>query len=220
MFASFDQLSIPEGIISVIGSGGKTSFLRYLSETLPGTVLLATSTRMYPFRDIPLIETGDEDAVRCALLNNRILCLGTPTEHGKLASPACSFAVLAGIADHVLVEADGSKGLPLKAHRSFEPVIPEGTAMTICITGLAGLGRPVSEVCHCPDLFAAMAGTEHDAVVTPEMLARVLNAEALADVYWINQTDLPYGEENARMLAGLLRKPAFAGSLKERKFLY
>jgi probable selenium-dependent hydroxylase accessory protein YqeC len=223
MFCSFDQFVIPGGIISVIGSGGKTSFLRYLSETLPGTVLLAASTHIYPFRGIPLLETNEEtdlETVRALLRENRLLCLGTPAENGKLTAPAGSFSALSRIADRVLVEADGSRCRPLKAHRSFEPVIPEGSALTVCIAGLSGLGQPVFDACHCPELFARLTGTNTDALVTPEMIARVLNAEDLADVYFINQTDLSGGKDAARKIADLIHKPVFAGSLKEKKFLY
>lgn len=223
MFVSFSRFSVPKGIVSMIGSGGKTSFLRWLSTTLSGRIILTTSTHIHPFDGIPLIETKEEadpDMIRDALHACNVLCLGSPSESGKLSSPRCSFETLAELADYVLVEADGSRGLPLKAHRSYEPAIPEGSAMTICVAGLSGLGKPIETSCHCPDLYADLIGKDKSAIVTPEMFAHALNTEALGDVYFINQTDLPDGEANARRICDLLAKPAFAGSLKKNTFLF
>ena len=79
-------------------------------------MIIATSTHIYPPEELP----------RSILppLTARIhgkICAGTPTETGKLTAPSQSWAELLTLADYVLVEADGSKGLPLKAHRAFEP---------------------------------------------------------------------------------------------------
>ncbi|MBR2767919.1 MAG: putative selenium-dependent hydroxylase accessory protein YqeC [Solobacterium sp.] len=222
MFVSFTRFSVPKGIVSLIGSGGKTSFLRWLSTTLDGKIILTTSTHIHPFEGIPLIETKEEadpGMIRDILHACSVLCLGSPSEPGKLSSPRCSFETLTSLADYVLVEADGSRGLPLKAHRAHEPAIPEGSAMTICVAGLSGLGQPIKTSCHCPDLYADLIGKDKSAIVTPEMFAQSLNTEALGDVYFINQTDLPDGEANARRICDLLAKPAFAGSLKEKSFL-
>ena len=47
-------LGVEKGVTAVIGSGGKTGLLAKLCQELPGTVILCTSTRIYPF-DLPLI---------------------------------------------------------------------------------------------------------------------------------------------------------------------
>lgn len=49
------------------------------------------------------------------------------------------------LADYTLVEADGSKGLPLKAHAPHEPVIPPQSNQTILVLGAEGLGRTVAQ---------------------------------------------------------------------------
>lgn len=124
-----------------------------------------------------------------------------------------TMAELAVLADYVIVEADGSKRLPLKAHAAHEPVIPPETSRTVCVVGLSGLGRRVAEVVHRPELFAPP-----ESVVTPELLAEVLNREALADIYYLNQTDL-CGEATAKKLASLLHRPAVWGSLRRGEVL-
>ncbi len=100
------------GVTAVIGSGGKTSLLRRLAAELPGTVLLCTTTHIRPFEEYPLLTAPTPEDIRKALAAHRVLCLGTPCENGKLTAPTLSVETLATLADHVLVEADGSRQLP------------------------------------------------------------------------------------------------------------
>jgi len=227
MYRPFEDFCVNGKCVSVIGSGGKTTFLRFLSAHLPDTVILTTSTHIYPFAGIPLVDTGDEGTsanrervlrgIRSALNSGRIVCLGKMEPSGKLASPSAvlPFEALLSEADHVLVEADGAAGLPLKAHRSWEPVIPACSDFTVCLAGASGIGRPVSEVCHCPELFARLAGISVTQQVTEEHVAAVLNQEALADCYLVNQTDAMTDPSMARHLCGMIRKEAFPVSLQK-----
>lgn len=210
----------------IIGSGGKTSFLRYLSERLPGTVILTTTTHMFPFQGIPLLNTardrkGLPGKIRDSLGQNKAVCLGNLLPEGKLSSPSDAIPLeeLLSLADYVLVEADGSRQLPLKAHRETEPVIPPCASLTIGIAGASGIGRPLREVCHCPGIFAALAMMKEDQTVQPEHIARVLNREDLADLYLVNQTDALADPRQALKLCALIRKKAFAGSLRTGSFL-
>ena len=221
MYRPFDKFR-PEGrLISVIGSGGKTTFLRWLSERLSGTVILTTSTHIQPFPEIPLVNASPENReqvlseLRDALARSRVVCLGNPEPSGKLAdpSPVVPFETLLDEADHVLVEADGAKGLPLKAHRPWEPVIPGCSDLTVCLVGASGIGKPVSEACHCPDLFASLAGITPDRIVRPEHIAAVLNRENPADCYLVNQVDTLPDPEEAVRLCDLINKDAFPCSL-------
>ncbi len=225
MYRPFEDFRIPVRCVSVVGSGGKTTFLRYLSERLPGTVVLTTSTHIYPFPGIPLVEAGSsaspEDRgrvlreLRSALAASRAVCLGKPEPSGKLADPSSvlSFGDLLSEADYVLIEADGAAGRPLKAHRPWEPVVPACSGLTVCLVGASGIGRPLSGVCHCPDLFAALAGMQPDEAVTEEHIAAVLNRENLADCYLVNQADTLPDPEQAVRLCGLIRKDAYPCSL-------
>ncbi|GFO89468.1 hypothetical protein BUFA31_26320 [Butyricicoccus faecihominis] len=173
----------------MIGSGGKTTLLRILAEELSGTVILTTSTHILPFAGIPLLETDDIDQVRRALALHRVICMGTPAAEGKLTAPALPFSVLANAADHVIVEADGSKQLPLKAHASHEPVIPENTRNTVCVVGASGFGKPVEQTVHRPELFCARTGAHMSGIVTPELAAQGIIAEHSADIVVLNQAE-------------------------------
>ena len=117
-------LDIRPGVTAVIGSGGKTTLLRMLGEELAeagGRVLLCTTTKILPFPGLPC---ACDRAELDDLAASRLLCAGMPLENGKLTVPEIPMAELAARFDYVLVEADGSARLPLKAHASHEPVIP------------------------------------------------------------------------------------------------
>ena len=223
MYRPFESFRITGQCISVIGSGGKTTFLRYLSGRLSGSVILTTSTHIFPFPGLPLIETGDcpENRgrvlreLRSALSRSRVVCLGRAEPSGKLAdpSPVLCFEDLMREADHILVEADGAAGRPLKAHRPWEPVIPSCSEFTVCLVGASGIGKPVSEACHCPELFAALAGIPQDREVSEEHIAKVLIRENLADCYLVNQADSLPDPESAARLCRLIHRDAFPCSL-------
>lgn len=209
-----ELLGAGRGVTSVIGSGGKTSLLAALARELPGTVVLTTTTHILPFAGVPLVTSADADDVRAALAGSRVVCVGSQAEkNGKLAAPELDMDVLAALADHVLVEADGSRRLPLKAHAPWEPVIPACSERTVLVLGASGLDHPVREVVHRPERFCELAGCAPDDPATPELVARVANAEALADVALVNQADV--APDAARELAGLLDVPAVCASLRD-----
>ena len=244
MYQSIRELHIPKGAISVIGSGGKTTFLRCLSEHLQGKVILTTSTKIFPFSGMPLIDPSiirpdspgpdyDPDhtpaydpeticrEIRTAFERSRVICLGCTLPSGKLGDPPLfiSFEKLITLADYVLIEADGSAGHPLKAHRPWEPVIPACSSLTICLIGASGIGALPEKACHCPDLFTALADMSGNDPITNEHIARVLEKEDLADCYLVNQVDILQDPETALRLCELIEKPAFAGSLQSGQFL-
>ena len=206
-----ELLGAGRGVTSVIGSGGKTSLLAALARELPGTVVLTTTTHILPFAGVPLVTSDDADN---ALAGSRVVCVGSQAEKdGKLVTPELGMDVLAALADHVLVEADGSRRLPLKAHAPWEPVIPACSARTVLVLGASGLGRPVREAVHRPERFCELAGCAPDDPATPELAARAANAEALADVALVNQADV--APDASRELAGLLDVPAVCASLRD-----
>lgn len=202
------QLEIRPGVTAIIGSGGKTSLMLALAEELKeeGSVIVTTSTHIFPPENIKTAERAEAF--------EGVLCVGTPCPNGKLKTPAQSFEELAQLADYVLVEADGSKHLPIKVHRYFEPVIPENANQVICVIGASGLNRPSREVVHVWDLFYAFTAAD---TATPQAVAHSLQIEDKADRYVINQADV--NEEAARELGSLLQKPTTVISLRKGEIL-
>ena len=211
-------LAICPGVTAVIGGGGKTSLLRTLGEELAGeghTVLLCTTTKFYPFPGLVNLEAPGEGELSAALAAHRLAAAGTPLAGtGKLAALELPMELLAGLADYVLVEADGSAGRPMKAHAPHEPVIPPQANQTICVVGASGFGQPVSLAAHRPERYARLAGVTLDTPVTPELEAGVLAAEGLHDRIYVNQADTEKRLSAGKELKGLLSCPVAVGALR------
>lgn len=214
-------LAVERGITALIGSGGKTTAMYLLAEELSrrGTVICTTSTHiLVPSHLHTLVDPTPED-LSSALVENSVVCTGSAAAEGKLTAPTLSWAILATLADYVLVEADGAHRLPCKAHLPHEPVIPPETTQTILLAGASGLEKPIQEAAHRPEVFCRLSGRKPGDPITPAALAAVIKAEALGDKVLVNQADGPEEMTQAKMLADLLPVPVFAGSLWKRSFL-
>ena len=212
-------LAVEKGVTALIGGGGKTTLMYTLAEELRrrGTVIVTTSTHIQKPEQYPVLTAADN--VAAALAKHGAVCVAGETAEGKLCAPPLSFEVLAALADFVLVEADGSRRLPLKAHAPHEPVIPPNARRTVYVVGADGFGHPIRQVCHRPERYAALCGAAEDDIVTPALEAAVLHAEGY-DTGWvyINKVETPSDWANAEALAALLPGKAVAGSLWERRY--
>lgn len=206
------------GVVSVMGSGGKTTLLSTLARELPGPVILCTTTHMFPFPEYPRIAGDDAGQVRDALERSRVVCLGRPDENGKLTAPALPFSQLRELAPWVLVEADGSKRLPLKAHAPHEPVIPPESSHTILVVGSSGFGASIAQAVHRPERFCALTGAQPQDLVTPELAALAIAREGLSRQVFLNQVESEAAWTLARRFARALEHSGtqvFAGSLHQ-----
>lgn len=160
----WELLGIRPGLTAVIGSGGKTSLLRVLAQELShrGTVLLATTTHIMRPNWCPFAATAAE--LRAGFTHSPVVCAGSYTPEGKLTAP--DFPGWQYAADFVLVEADGSKRLPAKAHAAWEPVLPPERNRTVCVFGASALGQPIQDAAHRPELYASLAEVSPEAVIT------------------------------------------------------
>ena len=216
-----ELLEIQSGVTAVIGGGGKTTLLETLGKELSArgsSVLLCTTTKMYPYDKIPFVRTAKEmDRERKQHL---LLCAGTPmAESGKITAPQMSFADLMERFDYVLVEADGSAQLPLKAHASREPVVPPEANQVILVLGASGIDRPICEAAHRAELYAQRCGAGISDDATPERIARVIHSEKLHTRVLINQVDDLEQAEKARCLAALLDCSTVIGSLQRGEYI-
>ncbi len=202
---------------AVIGSGGKTSLIRRLTEEIIGkgsTAVVCTTTHIMRPDDMPVFETDGSDNVSSICISNTVtdnsvntnksvntdnsvsiegklkkfissdhgrpVCVGVtdPQNTEKLVSfPIDIIRRAAGTKSYILIEADGAKHMPLKAHNDREPVIPGGCERVVLVIGAEGFGKPVTEVVHRPEIFAELAKVSTDTIVTPKLLAGVLTAE-------------------------------------------
>ncbi len=167
-----------ERMICLTGSGGKTSLLYYLGRRcaiakIPAALL--TTTHIRPPREplFPLVWDGN--AAKQAWQHGCVPVLGTPSVEGKLGPP--SPELLGRLYEEgwlLLVEADGSRRLPIKFPNATEPVLPPQTSRVITVAGLSALGRPLAEVCHRWELACRILGLSPNQKVTPELLSTLL----------------------------------------------
>ncbi len=146
-------------ILSVMGSGGKTSLLWALAKVykeLDIPVVLTTTTQNENISDFPKFEVRTLAAQVKGGSDLRdmppsfFLYDGQNTA-GKLVglSPDMVDELGAWFPNRViLVEVDGSAKLPIKIHRCGEPVWPLRTSLALVVMGVTAVGEPVGNVVH------------------------------------------------------------------------
>lgn len=214
-----ELLEIEPGVTAVTGSGGKTTLVTALTQELrkAAPVILTTTTHMLPPSELVLCQAME--SLPELLAQQGAVCLGQMEASGKIRGLDAPFSWLLPLAPYILVEADGARGLPMKAHRKTEPVIPPETRQVIGVFGAAAFGKPVAHAVHCPELAAEKLGCSLDETVTAELAARLLRLEGLPDRLVVNQAEGNRAEQ-ARALARLLPEiPVFAGSLREGEII-
>ena len=155
-------------IISVVGSGGKTTLIKKLAQQHRNqgrTVFVTTTTHMFIEADTLL--TDDADAILQALKETGYAMAGIPVGEKIRSLSRETFDTVCAAAGVVLVEADGSKHLPLKFPNRTEPVIPQKTDEIIVVCGLNAIGQKAKDVCHRLELVKECIGIENDTVITP-----------------------------------------------------
>ena len=76
----------------------------------------------------------------------------------------------------LLIEADGSRGKPLKAWAEHEPPIPVFVDLVVEVVGLAGLHKTLNdEYVHRPELFSKLSGISRGEMITQNSLIQVLS---------------------------------------------
>lgn len=150
-------------INSLVGSGGKTSTLYALGCELiekGKRVTLTTTTKMRPY----------ENAIPQGL--NTVF---TESTNGKLTGVSDTDA-LAAECDILLIEADGSRSHPIKMPAVHEPVVTEKTDTIIGLVGLAGIGRPIQEVCHRKEIVCEFLQKEESDILTKEDVLNIIQS--------------------------------------------
>lgn len=215
-----DLLEIKKGATALIGGGGKTTLMYTLAGELAarGRVIVMTTTHIRRPNGIPVFSGGSEAEIKDALGTHKLICVGADCEGGKLRAPEISMVSLLELADYVIIEADGSKRLPFKAHAAHEPVVPAECSQTILLAGASGFGKPVNVAAHRPELYAKLSGCGTGDTVTPDLAANVILKEGLHTTVFINQIENTDDRNNALAMANLLGCPTYGGALMKRQW--
>ena len=162
-------------IYAIVGAGGKTGLLKEMAAQFRQEgkfVFVTTTTHMFIEEDTLLTE--DASVIIETLRKNGYVFAGVPEGPKIRALPASEYAAVCEMADVVLVEADGSKHLPLKYPNEKEPVIPDNTDRIIVVWGPHGLGQSVESACHRPELVMDCLGIREDTLMTREHVRKLL----------------------------------------------
>ena len=164
-------------LVAIVGGGGKSSLMFALAERLPGRGVMTTTTRIFSEQMSGAAETCTlADAGWRAKLDafeSGLLVVGrVEGERAVGVPPELPAELLAHPrVDWVVVEADGSRMLPVKAPAPHEPVIPVGTTLLVPVIGVDALLKPIAEIAHRPERVSAIAGLSVEDTLTPAALA-------------------------------------------------
>lgn len=185
-------------VVSLTGAGGKTTLMftlaRELREGGEGLVVSTTTTKIYePLPDeTEELFLGEEEALlraldaaagrlrHCTVASRRL----SPAERGPSPRPKLQgvspgfvgrISAREGVA-YTIVEADGARGLPLKAPREGEPEIPPSTTLLIPVVGLDAIGLPISEESvFAPERVSALSGLALGSALTEDAIAKLFH---------------------------------------------
>lgn len=147
-------------LIAVVGAGGKTTLIYELARELKKAgyrAAVTTTTHMYKEGRYGFVPVGN----------------GVSGEKLTGVSPEVPRGMLETY-DVVLVEADGSHGLPLKCPASFEPVIPVETDLVIGVAGASAVGKSFREKCHRFETACQSLGRLPEDLITEQDVIRCL----------------------------------------------
>ncbi|MCX7030912.1 MAG: selenium cofactor biosynthesis protein YqeC [Spirochaetes bacterium] len=122
------------------------------------------------------------DRIRARAAPGKVFCVASkalPSE-GKLRGiDPDLLEALAPAFDYLLVEADGSRRLPVKAPGPAEPVMPPCADLVLGCVGLDCLGRPIAaDTVHRHERFADLVGAQTGEAITAAHLVALATAKA------------------------------------------
>ena len=212
--------------LAFVGSGGKTTAIFCLARQLLiqdyPAVFVSTTTHfaaeellladrvffIHSSSDWTILESTSPSGI--ILVSNII---GRDNRAGALQQNEILFLnrLATGWRLPLLIEADGSRRLPLKAPAVHEPVIPSFVNGVIVVAGLSGLNHPLDDhIVHRVERFADLSGLNIGDRITPDSLARVLVhpqgglrqiPEQASRILLLNQADTNQVMESAYQIA-------------------
>lgn len=147
-------------------------------------VITCSTTKIFPPTNIqsPAIRLIHEDSdltgLQDAIDHFKHITVGSSIQEGKLLGIDKKVPhLLAGISDHVLIEADGAKGYSVKAPEAWEPVIADHSNLVIGVIGLDCLGKRANED-HIFrfERFQEITGIAYGEIITIDHLERLIHS--------------------------------------------
>ncbi len=236
-------------IISLTGAGGKTSLMFLLAHELQQRgekIITTTTTRIrHPLPEqsarILLDEETDigQQLERLLATTGHVTIAAGRLPDGKLAGISCRRLQKISAhsqADRLLIEADGARGLSLKAPGDNEPVVPDTTDCCIAVIGLDCIGKALTEKnVFRPGQISLLTGLQPGKKIIPEIVASLIThprglfkscPKKATRIIFLNKTDITGGNTRAAQIiqatvkaAGRLPDALFAGSIRNNTCL-
>jgi probable selenium-dependent hydroxylase accessory protein YqeC len=173
--------------VAFVGGGGKTTAILRIASELRAeglSVLVSTTTKVGPSiaAAVPSVELAcsgiGDTAIAAALASHGAVFVAAgrdPSGKYRGVEPSLLDRLAGeGVADVILVEADGARQKPLKAPAAHEPVVPSRSNIVVPMVGLDALGRTIDgEGVHRPEIVAALSRADR---VTPEVIVRIVTS--------------------------------------------
>jgi molybdenum cofactor cytidylyltransferase len=213
----YAALNVQQGdVVAFVGAGGKTSAMVALGYELAsaGLRVLATTTTRIAEHQLALMPRAmrpqTQAALTDALSQHRFVFVYDEISAGKVYGPSptiVSWLLDSMDADVLLVEADGARGLPFKAPKPHEPVIPPETSLVVPVVALTALGLPLDEQhVYNPETMIERYGFSYGGTIKSPWIAQVLRDPELG---------LKGASEKARKIAFINAVPV-SGYLRGR----
>lgn len=138
-----NEFSIKKGdVITIVGSGGKTTLLYKLGKELKKSkVLLTTTTKMF----VPAKKDVDYFQRKIEIKGNGRYFLYSEIKNKKVNAEINLIKNQIEKFDYSIIEGDGSKRKKIKGWNSLEPVIIEETTKTIGVIPINSIGLFINE---------------------------------------------------------------------------
>lgn len=206
-----------------IGAGGKTTAMFQLARQLDSPVIVTATSHLgiwqadladrhiiaetaEPIEQLEhglsgvIVVTGDIEGDRTKPINPTLL---------NWIHQFCGYHSIP-----LLIEADGSRGKPLKAWAEHEPPIPTFVKHVVQVVGLSSIGRPMGEQhVHRPEIFSEITGLQPGDRIIANVVSRLLThpqaglkniPDEAKRVVLLNQADTPELQSIARGMVGSL----------------
>ncbi|MBR0038484.1 MAG: putative selenium-dependent hydroxylase accessory protein YqeC [Lachnospiraceae bacterium] len=172
-------------VIAACGSGGKTTLCKEMAAKYANEnkkVCITTTTNMWfdsdvrnSFFQVEEYVVGDE--------HGKVYYAGNVDEIKKKLKSLNEedYKKLCDIFDYVIIEADGSRAMPMKIPNASEPIIPDNVNEIIIVVGMESVGRKIGYICHRfnefygKDKFLSDNKIEPDTIVTEKLIDDFVN---------------------------------------------
>lgn len=177
-------LESTKGFISVVGAGGKKSFMYALSKFAKGRVALSSTTRMYKYDDTIVDKIVDIKSEENFELNRSDRVVAFQKESSKqgrvegLLDVELDRVWLSKKFEFLVCKADGARARLIKCPNDDEPIIPTSCDLVVPIVSIKALGEKLTpRIAHRVDKLSELWRESSGCLITKEHIVILMVSE-------------------------------------------